>query len=147
MNDSGAVRNAGGLPHGSEQLIQVNRLGQIIDRAVAHGGHGVAHVGESGDEQNGQRGVFLPRASRKVSRPVSPGIRTSEIIMSNFPARKVSSARSPESTTTVPNPWLRQKGIEQAALAGVVVHNQNARRLGGFFGARLPCAQAIRITA
>jgi len=34
--------NAGGLPDGGEQFIEINRLGEIIQRAVAHGDHGVA---------------------------------------------------------------------------------------------------------
>ena len=58
-------RNADGLPHGIEQFIEVNRLGQIIDRAVAHRGHGIADVGEGGDEQDGQGGVFLARAPQR----------------------------------------------------------------------------------
>ncbi len=52
--------------------------------------------------------------------------------MSNFPARKVSKAfrRSPPRRSQI---LAAQKRIQQAALAGVIIHNQNARRLGGFF--------------
>src|SRR5271154_859511 len=49
------------------------------------------------------------RARRKVSRPVNPGMRTSEIIMLIFCSRRTCRARSPEETGTVLNPWLDRK--------------------------------------
>src|SRR5271154_7136647 len=49
------------------------------------------------------------RARRSVSRPVNPGMRTSEIIMLIFCSRRTCRARSPEETGTVLKPWLERK--------------------------------------
>ena len=49
--------------------------------------------------------------------------------------RSVSSARSPESTVTVSKPWLLEKRLQQAALAGIVIDDENLRASGAvFFG-------------
>ena len=58
------------------------------------------------------------RACRNVSNPVRPGIRTSEIIMSNFPARSVSNAVVPESARTVSNFWLRKNEFSKLRWPG-----------------------------
>jgi hypothetical protein len=54
-----------------------------------------------------------------------PGIRTSEIIMLNGWARRVSSARAGIHRHSLEALAL-QKRMEQAALTGVVVHDENA---------------------
>ena len=90
-----------------QQLVQVNRFGQVIQRAVAHGTDRLANIGISGDEQDGQDGMFMASAP-KGFRPESPGMRTSEIIMLMPPARRTCSASSPELTGIVAKPWLRR---------------------------------------
>ncbi len=60
------LRQAGGLAHGGEQFVQVDRFGKIIDSTVPHGADGVADIGISGDQKNGKRTVFLARQAQGV---------------------------------------------------------------------------------
>ena len=54
-------------------------------------------------------------------------MRTSEIIMLMPPARRVSRACSPDATVHGLEALAAQEGIQQAALPGVVIDDQDAR--------------------
>jgi hypothetical protein len=58
------------------------------------------------------------RASRNVSSPERPGIRTSEIIMANFPVRNVSRSLLAGLRRDGFKSLAAEKRIQQAALAG-----------------------------
>ena len=67
LNFSGrGLGDAGGLLDGGEQFVQVNRLGQVIERAVAHGADGLADVGVGGHQQDRQDGMLLARAPQRL---------------------------------------------------------------------------------
>ena len=65
-------RDARGLADRGQQFIQVNRLGEIIQRAVAHRDHRVADVGVGGDEQDRQRGKLRTHAAQAFPSRTSP---------------------------------------------------------------------------
>ena len=57
--------DAGRLADRSQQLIEIDRFGEIIDRAVAHGAHGLANVRIRRHEQDRQDPVLLARAPKR----------------------------------------------------------------------------------
>ena len=131
--------HAGRLPHRIEQFVEINRLGQVIDRAITHGGHGVADVGEGGDQQDRQHDVLLACAVQRFQsgKPRHPHIRNHHGILAGAEHFQRAFAgvrrRGLESLTA-------KKGIQQAALTGIIVHNQDARgfsRMVAGFGHRL----------
>ena len=137
--DSG---NADGLADAGHQFIQINRLGQVINRAVAHGGDGIADVGEGGDEQNGQGGVFLARQPQRLqpgeSRHPHVGNHHAEFSgAEGFQGLLAGLRRDGFQSLGA------EKDVQQAALARVVIHDEDARRVVIFFaqfschGARL----------
>ncbi|MFO1501567.1 MAG: hypothetical protein U1G07_24835 [Verrucomicrobiota bacterium] len=54
----------GGLADGVEQFVEIDRFGEIIDGAVAHGIDGIADVGIGRHEQDGQDRKFLAGAPK-----------------------------------------------------------------------------------
>ena len=124
------LRNAGGLPHGIEQFIEINRFGQIIDRAVAHRGHGIADVGEGGDEQNRKRDMFLARAPQRfqTAQTRHPHVGNHH---GEFPGAQHFQGAFAGIRQRGFKTLAAEKRIQQAALAGVVVHNQDARHFSG----------------
>ena len=122
-------RHADGLPHRIEQFIEVNRLGQIIDRAIAHGGHGIADVGEGGDEQDRQGGVFLAGAPQgfQAGKPRHPHVGNHH---GKFPGAEHFQGAFAGIRQRRLKTLAAQKRIQQAALAGIIVHNQDARCFG-----------------
>ena len=126
VSQRNGLRDAGGLPHRIEQFIEVNRLGQIIDRAIAHRGHGIADVGEGGDEQDRQGGVFLARAPQRfqAGQPRHPHVGNHH---GEFPGAEHFQGAFAGIRQRGFKTLAAEKGIQQAALAGVVVHNQDAR--------------------
>ena len=93
----------------SEQFVQINRLGKIIHRAVAHGADGVADVGVRGDEQDGQGGVFLARQPQRFQPGKSrhPHIGNHHVEFSRRASVSRAARRNPPAT--VSKPWLRRK--------------------------------------
>jgi len=59
-----------------------------------------------------------------------PGIRTSLIIIANVPRPKSCKAASPDAALCVRKPWARRKSFQEAALAVIVVHDQDAGGIG-----------------
>ena len=64
--EGNGLRDAGGLLHGGQQLVQIDGFRQIVDRAIAHRDHCIANVGVGGDKQDGQCGVLLAGAPQGV---------------------------------------------------------------------------------
>jgi len=121
------LREAGGLPDGGEQFVQINRLGEIIQRAVAHGLDGVADVGVGGDEQNGQRRKLRPDAAQGFQ----PG-QTGHPHVGNHHGKFSGGEQFQRAFAGIGEDGFKalaaQKRIQQTALAGVVVHDEDARR-------------------
>ena len=124
----GGFGHARGLLDGDEEFVQINRLGEIIDRAVAHGLHSVADVGVGGDEQDGQRGEPLSHALQRFQ-PGQPG----HPHVGNHHVRFLRLQNFKRALAGVGEDGFKalgaQEGIQQAALARIIIHDEDAGRL------------------
>ena len=119
--------DADGLAHGGEQFIKVNGFGQIVHRAIPHGGDGIANVGVCCHEQHGQRGVLLAREAEsfQAAQPGHPDVGNHEIKFSGAQQFQGAFAGIGGDGLEI---LACQEGIQEAALAGVVIHDQDARQ-------------------
>ena len=125
--ERGGLGNAGGLLDRREQFIQIDGLGEVIHRAIAHGADGFANVGVGGHEQDRQRGVDLARAAQGFqpgeARHPHVGHHHGDVAV----AQRFQGAFAGFHNGGL-KPLAPQKCIEQAALACIVVHNQDPHR-------------------
>ena len=119
--------DAGRLPDRNQQLVEVDRFGQIIDRPVAHGADRLANVGIRRHEQDRQHRVLQARAAKgfqtRNARHAHIGdhhveIPTAENLQRAFAGSDGDGVEA----------LAFEKRIEQAALSRVVIDDQDARR-------------------
>ena len=98
-----------------------------VSGAIAHGDHGLADVCVGGDEQDGQRGKILAHAAERfeAGKAGHPHIGNHH--------GKFSGGQKPECAfARIGGDGIKalaaQERIQQAALAGVIVHDEDARR-------------------
>ena len=120
---------AGRLPDRSQQFVEIDRFGEIIDRTVAHGADGFADIGICRYQQDRQHGVFLTRAAE--------GFQTGNAGHSHvgnhhveFPAAQDSQRLFAGSNRDGIEALTFQERIQKTALTGIVIDNQDARRPG-----------------
>ena len=124
-----ALRKAGGLADRGEQFVQVNRLGKIIDSAVAHGADGVADVGIGRDEQDGKGAVLLAGQAQRFQAGQPGHAHVGNHHVDLLLAQDFQGALAGGDGHGL-EPLAGQERIEQAALAGVVIHDQEPGRAG-----------------
>ena len=124
--------HAGRLLHRREQLIEINRLGQIIERAIAHGADGVADICISRHQQDRQHRVLLARAAQGFQAGHARHSHVRDHHADFFVAQDFERALTRRHRQRIKS-LAAQKRIQQAALAGVVIHDQDARGFGGIF--------------
>ncbi len=128
---------AGGVPDGGKQLVEIDRLGQIIHRAVADGADGVADVRVGGDQQDGKLGVFLAGEPERFQ---AGNARHAHV--GNHHADRLRAEHLQRALAGIHGHGLErlagEKRIQQAALARVVIHDEDAGR-GGLWRLQAAC--------
>jgi hypothetical protein len=124
--------DTGGALYGLEEFVEVDGFGEVIDGAVAHGLDGLADIGVGRDEQDGEDGVLLACAAERVEAGDAGhpnigdhhvdgmGLEGGEGSFAGFDGESFEALGSEE-------------GIEEAALAGVVIDDEESG--GAWFGA------------
>ena len=120
-------RDASRLADRSEQLIEVDRFGEIVDRPIAHGAHGLANVRICGYEQHGQDRVLLARAPKGFQARDAGHAHVGNHHVEVPAAQNLQRPFAGGDRDSVKTLGL-QKRIKQAALACVVIDDQHTRR-------------------
>ncbi len=131
--ERGAPRQSGGLADRGEQFVQIYRFGKIIDSPVAHGADGVADIGIGGDQKDGKGTVFLARLAQSVQAGESRHADVGDHHVYLLFAQDFQGALAGGNGHRL-EPLGGQERIEQTALAGVVIHDQEPGRAGAGLG-------------
>jgi hypothetical protein len=127
-----ALRQAGRLADRGEQFVQINRFGKIIDSAVAHGADGVADIGISGDQQDGKGTVLLAGQAQGVQAGQAGHADVGDHHVDLLFAQHFQGALAGGNGHRL-EALAGQERIQQTALAGVIIHNQEPGRVGAGF--------------
>jgi hypothetical protein len=119
------VGDAGGALDGEEEFVEVDRFGEVIDGAVAHGFDGFPDIGVGGDEEDREDRVLLAGAAEGIEAGDAGHADVGDHHVDGLGAEGGEGG-----FTRVDGEGLEalsaQEGIEQAALAGVVIDDEEA---------------------
>ena len=108
------------------QLVDVERLGQVVVGALLQGGDRVRDLGEGGDEDDLGVGRLLAHAPEQ-GQPVELGRRTSQMTTSKTRAGSVARASAPSLAMVGPGDRRRAGPRPGSAAVGLVVDEQDVQ--------------------